>query len=86
MHPRHLRCALVIALLLAAPAGALAAQPGKLIILPPGSYQLVESTRLVLRLTDGALIPNSPRSRDWAEYQAWLKAGNTPLPAAAGKP
>lgn len=26
-------------------------------------------------------IPNDPGNRDWQEYQKWLQAGNTPLPA-----
>lgn len=35
----------------------------------------------VIRLDDNANIPDDPRNRDWIEYQAWLLAGNTPLPA-----
>lgn len=35
----------------------------------------------VMRLPDMALIPNNPDNRDWVEYQAWLAAGNVPLPA-----
>ena len=35
----------------------------------------------VHRLRDGAYIPNSMDSRDWREYQEWLKAGNIPDPA-----
>jgi hypothetical protein len=34
----------------------------------------------VLRLDDGAYIPNDPRNRDWREYQDWIAEGNTPLP------
>ena len=35
----------------------------------------------VQRLQDSALIPNDTGNRDWASYQQWLAAGNTPAPA-----
>ena len=35
----------------------------------------------VIRTTDGATIPFDPANTDFVEYQKWLDAGNTPLPA-----
>lgn len=34
----------------------------------------------VIRLDDGAHVPDAPDNRDWQEYQRWLADGNTPLP------
>ncbi len=45
-------------------------------------YKLRETQSLgVIRIADGAFIPNDPRNVDWREYQEWLAKGNTPLPA-----
>lgn len=39
----------------------------------------------IRRDADGATIPADPANRDFAAYQAWLAAGNTPAsPPAAG--
>lgn len=40
-------------------------------------YKLLNSG---VRLGD-LTIPADPDNRDWQEYQEWLAAGNTPLPA-----
>ena len=45
-------------------------------------YQLT-SGNTIHRLADNAFIPPDPANRDYAEYLAWLDAGNTPDPAPA---
>ena len=49
------------------------------------TYQLTTSTSII-RLSDGAFIPNDPGNRDYREYLDWLDAGNTPEPAPAPPP
>lgn len=41
-------------------------------------YRLAKSG--VIRLIDGANIPEAPLNRDWKKYQEWLTGGNTPDP------
>ena len=48
-------------------------------------YQLTTGTSII-RLSDGATIPNDPGNRDYREYLDWLDAGNTPEPAPAPPP
>lgn len=42
-------------------------------------YQITR-TPGVIRLSDGASIPEDKGNRDWCEYQAWLSDGNQPSP------
>jgi hypothetical protein len=44
------------------------------------TYQLTTTTSII-RLSDGAVIPNDPGNTDYREYLDWLEAGNTPDPA-----
>lgn len=40
----------------------------------------------VLRLSDGAFIPDAGDNRDWQQYQAWLADGGVPDPAPETQP
>lgn len=43
-------------------------------------YKLTKDNTTIIRLSDNAYIPFAPGNRDYAEYQEWLAAGNTPQP------
>jgi hypothetical protein len=42
-------------------------------------YQVMASG-LIVRLSDGAVIPTDPANRDYGDYLAWVEDGNAPTP------
>jgi hypothetical protein len=44
------------------------------------------SSGAIRRTTDGATIPADPGNRDYADYLAWIAAGNTPQPYVPAPP
>ena len=50
------------------------------------TYQLIENSKQIKRIADGASIPTDPGNRDYAEYVAWLAAGNTVKPVDVPTP
>jgi len=46
-------------------------------------YQLTASSTAIFRTTDNAVIPADPANTDYAQYLAWVAAGNTPTPVPA---
>lgn len=49
------------------------------------TYQLTQGDT-IRRIADNAFIPPDPANTDYAEYLAWLDAGNTPEPAPEPEP
>jgi len=45
-------------------------------------YKLTDTTTII-RIADGASIPNDPANTDYANYLEWVEAGNTTTAADA---
>lgn len=48
-------------------------------------YQLTTGN-CILRLSDGAFIPEDPGNGDYQAFLEWVEAGNTPLPVPEPPP
>jgi hypothetical protein len=44
-------------------------------------YKFPRNDSGVIRLSDGAHVPDDVKNIDWQHYSAWVAAGNTPDPA-----
>jgi hypothetical protein len=44
-------------------------------------YQLIANSNSVIRIDDGAVIPEDDSNTDRMAYKAWLAGGNVPTPA-----
>lgn len=42
-------------------------------------YKLIQNSGSIIRLSDGAIIPNALGNRMWDEYLYWLEQGNIPI-------
>ena len=49
-------------------------------------YRLTTNPNVILRVADGAHIPNDPANRDFQAFLEWQAEGNTPDPAPLGPP
>ena len=45
------------------------------------TYQLVENSKQIKRIADGAFIPADPDNKQYAEYLVWVVQGNVAQPA-----